>query len=85
MRPAQSRVSPPLAVSPVRPSSTSVPAAESSRASPPVRHAAAGPDARLSPFSEGHPVRQRFEVGAVEMHLELIARLRVEARLAYTR
>jgi hypothetical protein len=32
-------------------------------------------------FAEGHPVGQGFEVGAVEVHLELIARLRMEARL----
>ena len=32
-------------------------------------------------LAEGHPVGQGLEVGAVEVHLELIARLRVEARL----
>ncbi|MEI9982919.1 MAG: hypothetical protein WDN69_06700 [Aliidongia sp.] len=32
-------------------------------------------------FAERHPVRQGFEIGAVEVHLELIARLMVETRL----
>ena len=32
-------------------------------------------------FGEGHPVGQGLEVGPVEVHLELIARLGVEARL----
>ena len=30
-------------------------------------------------FAEGHSVGQRFEIGSVEVHLELIACLRVEA------
>src|SRR5207342_2804587 len=32
-------------------------------------------------FAEGHSVGQRFEIGSVEVHLELIACLRVEAWL----
>ena len=32
-------------------------------------------------FAEGHPAGQGLEVGAVEVHLDLIARLGVEARL----
>ena len=29
-------------------------------------------------FAEGHPVRQVFEIGSVEVHLELVAALRME-------
>lgn len=32
-------------------------------------------------FAEGSPVGEGFEVGAVDVHLELVARFRVESRL----
>ena len=82
MRPAHSRVPSPVAVWPVRPSSTSSPAAASSRA------CVAGQGVQLQGllpagvrFAEGHPVGQGLKVGPVEVHLELIAGLGVEARL----
>ena len=79
MRPAHILVPPALAGSPVRPSSTEL--------------AGCGVVARLGAsesvhlqvlssvgvrFAEGHSVGQRFEIGSVEVHLKLIACLRVE-------
>ena len=82
MRPAQIRMSPALAGSPVRPSSTNSPAAESSRA---WLSASACNCRDCCPSESASPKDTRYvrvlEIGSAEVDLELIACLRVEPRL----
>ena len=82
MRPAHIRMPPALAASPVLPSSMRSPTAESLVASLPVR-ACSFRACRPPESASAKETRyvSAFEIGSVEVHLEFVARLVVEARL----